>query len=118
VKRFEFTESGHEQPVEVQPGLEEFLNDPALRGDASDEEIGFLKSLRPPAKRPTPLYYYRELQNLRDPLHFHPAPGKPGTIQERASQANRTRQRAPVQRKRKTVVRASARGTRNKKQRA
>jgi hypothetical protein len=21
-------------------------------------------------KRPSPIYYYRELQNLRDPLHF------------------------------------------------
>ena len=24
--------------------------------------------------RATPLYYYRELQNLRDPLHFHRGP--------------------------------------------
>ncbi len=30
----------------------------------------FLKSLRFEEKRPTPLYYYRELQNLRDPLNF------------------------------------------------
>jgi len=28
--------------------------------------------LRFKGKRPTPLYYYRELQNLRDPLHFAP----------------------------------------------
>jgi hypothetical protein len=34
------------------------------------EEIEFLKKLRFNGKRPTPLYYYRELQNLRDPLHF------------------------------------------------
>ena len=26
------------------------------------------------SKRPTALYYYRELQNLRDPLNFQPAP--------------------------------------------
>jgi hypothetical protein len=26
--------------------------------------------LRFKGKRPTPLYYYRALQNLRDPLHF------------------------------------------------
>jgi hypothetical protein len=26
--------------------------------------------LRFKEKRPGPLYYYRELQNLRDPLHF------------------------------------------------
>ena len=34
------------------------------------EEITFLKRLRFGGKQPTPLYYYRELQNLRDPLHF------------------------------------------------
>jgi hypothetical protein len=35
------------------------------------EELAFLKRLRFKGKRPTPLYYYRELQGLRDPLHFH-----------------------------------------------
>jgi hypothetical protein len=29
-----------------------------------------LKTLRFQMRRPAPLYYYRELQNLRDPLHF------------------------------------------------
>jgi len=29
-----------------------------------------LQALRFKDRRPTPLYYYRELQNLRDPLHF------------------------------------------------
>ena len=29
-----------------------------------------LKLLRFRDRRPTPIYYYRELQNLRDPLHF------------------------------------------------
>jgi hypothetical protein len=29
-----------------------------------------LKSLKFRGRRPTALYYYRELQNLRDPLHF------------------------------------------------
>jgi len=41
-----------------------------LRGDATPEEIAFLKRLPFTRKRPTALYYYRELQNLRDPLHF------------------------------------------------
>jgi hypothetical protein len=36
----------------------------------TEQEIDFLKKLRFNGKRPTPLYYYRELQNLRDPLHF------------------------------------------------
>jgi hypothetical protein len=41
-----------------------------VSGDATEEEIEFLKRLRLNGKHPTPLYYYRELQNLRDPLHF------------------------------------------------
>ncbi len=47
-----------------------FLRDSSLSGGATEEEIEFLKKLRFKGKRPTPLYYYRELQNLRDPLHF------------------------------------------------
>ena len=35
------------------------------------EEIEFLRALKFTHKRPTALYYYRELQSLRDPLHFH-----------------------------------------------
>jgi len=50
--------------------LKAFLEDPSLWGDAKVEEIEFLRKLRFSHKRPTPLYYYRELQNLRDPLHF------------------------------------------------
>ncbi len=73
-KRFEFVES--EASVEEEPGLREFLRDASLRGDATPEEIAFLKKLRFKGKRPTPLYYYRELQNLRDPLHFLGAPAK------------------------------------------
>jgi hypothetical protein len=34
------------------------------------EETEFLRRLRFAGRRPTALYYYRELQNLRDPLHF------------------------------------------------
>jgi transcriptional regulator with XRE-family HTH domain len=68
-KRFEFVEREPGQPEE-QPALKEFLRDSSLSGDATEEEIEFLKELRFKGKRPTPLYYYRELQNLRDPLHF------------------------------------------------
>jgi hypothetical protein len=53
----------------LEPGLNEFLNDASLSA-AVKEEIDFLKKLRFNGKRPTPLYYYRELQNLRDPLYF------------------------------------------------
>jgi len=71
VKRFQFIEREADQPVVEESGLKEFLRDPALSGSATAEELAFLKRLRFKGKRPTALYYYRELQNLRDPLHFH-----------------------------------------------
>ena len=70
VKRFEFVERQDDQDVVEEPGLNGFLQDPALSGTATEAEVLFLKRLRFNGKRPTPLYYYRELQNLRDPLHF------------------------------------------------
>jgi transcriptional regulator with XRE-family HTH domain len=70
LKRFEFVEIAAEQDTGIEPGLEQFLKDKTLSGDATDEEIEFLKRLRFKRRRPAPLYYYRELQNLRDPLHF------------------------------------------------
>jgi hypothetical protein len=69
-KKFEFVEREPAPPVDEEPGLQAFLQDPSLRGDATAEEIEFLKKLKFTRNRPTPLYYYRELQNLRDPLHF------------------------------------------------
>jgi transcriptional regulator with XRE-family HTH domain len=69
-KRFEFVETEPAQPSGGEPGLKAFLKDAALSGDVTQEEIEFLKRLRFKQKRPAPLYYYRELQNLRDPLHF------------------------------------------------
>jgi transcriptional regulator with XRE-family HTH domain len=70
-KRFEFVEREPVSSLEDEPGLEAFLQDRSLNGDATAEEIEFLRKLRFTRNRPTPLYYYRELQNLRDPLHFH-----------------------------------------------
>ena len=70
VKKLEFVEKEPEQPFDEEPGLKKFLRDTRLSGDASDEEIEFLRKLRFKTGRPTPLYYYRELQSLRDPLHF------------------------------------------------
>ena len=72
-KRFEFVERETAPLVDEEPGLRAFLQDPSLRGDASTEEIRFLKKLQFTRHRPTPLYYYRELQNLRDPLNFRRA---------------------------------------------
>jgi transcriptional regulator with XRE-family HTH domain len=71
-KRFEFVEQEPHQSLALEPGFEQFLNDKSLSGDATEEEIQFLKTLRFRVRRPAPLYYYRELQNLRDPLHFAP----------------------------------------------
>jgi len=71
VKRFEFVQREAGQPVVEEPGLKQFLQDSALSGSATEEELAFLKRLRFKGKRPTALYYYRELQNFRDPLHFH-----------------------------------------------
>jgi transcriptional regulator with XRE-family HTH domain len=70
LKRFEFVERTPEGPFDEEQGLKEFLQDASLSGGATEEEIEFLKRLRFKRKRPTPLYYYRELQSLRDPLHF------------------------------------------------
>jgi transcriptional regulator with XRE-family HTH domain len=70
VRRFEFMEREPDQLFGEEPGLSEFLENPALSGTATEDEVALLKRLRFKGKRPTPLYYYRELQNLRDPLHF------------------------------------------------
>jgi transcriptional regulator with XRE-family HTH domain len=69
-KRFEFVEREAAAPGSEEAGFQAFLHDPSMKGDATAEEIEFLKKLRFARKRPTALYYYRELQNLRDPLHF------------------------------------------------
>jgi transcriptional regulator with XRE-family HTH domain len=73
VKRFGFVEREADQLFVEAPGLREFLEDPALSGTATEVEVQFLKRLKLQGKRPTALYYYRELQNLRDPLHFRTA---------------------------------------------
>lgn len=73
LRRFEFVE--REEPSAVERGLQQFLEDPSLSGDVTEEEIEFLRALRFRGREPAPLYYYRELQNLRDPLHFRTTPG-------------------------------------------
>lgn len=78
VTRFEFAER---QPAEdaVEPALEEFLRNTTMSGNITEEEVNFLRGLKFNGRRPSPLYYYRELQSLRDPLHFPAAePSLPG----------------------------------------
>jgi len=74
-RRFEFVETQPARSSGDEPGLNEFLKDASLSGTVSLEEIEFLRLLRFQGKRPTPLYYYRELQNLRDPVHFRAVEG-------------------------------------------
>lgn len=68
--KFQFVETDADPSPEEEPGFKEFLLNEAMSGDVSGEELEFLKALRFRQKRPTPLYFYRELQSLRDPLHF------------------------------------------------
>ena len=70
LKQFAFMERAPEDSGDQEPGLEAFLKDASLSGEATEEDIAFLKRLKFKGKRPTFLYYYREWQNLRDPLHF------------------------------------------------
>ncbi len=70
LKRFDFVEHESQPAFAIEPGFEQFLTDKSLSGDATEEEIEFLKMLKFRGRRPAALYYYRELQSLRDPLHF------------------------------------------------
>jgi len=71
LRKVDYVES--DGPREEEPGLKEFLQNAAMSGDLSQEETTFLRDLKFKKARPTALYYYRELQNLRDPLNFREA---------------------------------------------
>jgi transcriptional regulator with XRE-family HTH domain len=86
--RFQFVETRGMPAADEEPGLREFLRNPGMSGDASDEEIDFLKSLKFLRQGPSALYYYRELQSLRDPLHF-PASPKSGKFPRRGERRTR-----------------------------
>lgn len=72
IKKFEFREVPPIPVVEMQQGWKDFLNDAKLSAGITEDETLFLRSLRFDGKCPSALYYYRELQNLRDPLNFLP----------------------------------------------
>ena len=78
-RRFQFLERPVADRRQREPGLSAFLADRSLSGSATPEEIDFLSELRFKKGRPTALYYYRELQSLRDPLHFRPDHTGPAT---------------------------------------
>jgi len=96
--RFQFVETSDLPPADEEPGLREFLRTPGMSGDASEEEINFLKSLKFVQPGPSALYYYRELQSLRDPLHF-PASPKNGKFPRRgARRTGNEKQSTPAKR--------------------
>jgi hypothetical protein len=70
LKQFEFVERDPAGPKFQEPGLKEFLQDTSLSADLTQDELAFLRRLKFDDRKPNALYYYRELQNLRDPLHF------------------------------------------------
>jgi transcriptional regulator with XRE-family HTH domain len=90
-KKFAFIEKQPETASDGEPGLKEFLEPSPFSEGITEEEIDYLKSLRLNGRHPTPLFYYRELQNLRDPLHFRASMGEEsGTpVVTRASEAPR-----------------------------
>jgi transcriptional regulator with XRE-family HTH domain len=69
-KKFEFVETEAALPYGEEPGFREFLENESLKANATPDEIDFLRRMKFRGKRPAALYYYRALQNLRDPLHF------------------------------------------------
>jgi len=68
---FTFVESTATDESGEEPGLAEFLSDPQLSGDVTEEEARLLGKQSFGGWRPTKIYFYRALQALRDPLHFH-----------------------------------------------
>ncbi len=70
LRRFAFIELSPEQPTEDSEGLSELLSDNMGSLEITDEEIEILRGLKIRGRKPNSLFYYRELQNLRDPLHF------------------------------------------------
>lgn len=68
---FTFAEGQPSEDTASQAALAEFLEEPQLENPVTEEEARLLRCHRFGAKTPTTLYYYRALQNLRDPLHFH-----------------------------------------------
>jgi transcriptional regulator with XRE-family HTH domain len=111
--KFQFIETEVDPLPEQQPGFTEFLHNKAMSEDASGEELEFLKSLRFLQKRPTALYYYRELQSLRDPLHFRENSGS--AIQKRGDVGQVEKQRQTESRRSAVRRWAKNRGNRSKR---
>ena len=90
--RFQFNEVEAGVASMQEPGFQEFLRNAAMSGDATAEEVDFLKSLKFRGHRPTALYFYRELQSLRDPLHFAGVTATPASGRRDSSKADKQTQ--------------------------
>ncbi len=98
IARFRYAEASAFPGAEEEPGFKDFLRNPGMSGGASDEELAFLKSLKFHRLRPSALYYYRELQSLRDPLHF-PSSSTPGkSLRRDTRRIGNASQRSPGKR--------------------
>jgi transcriptional regulator with XRE-family HTH domain len=103
-KKLEFREAEPELSPAMEPGLAAFLKDAKWSADLTEEETAFLKGLTFNGRRPSSLYFYRELQNLRDPLHFLPSSSqkRPETAGNKAAGASPVRRKTSVQRRRRS----------------
>jgi len=72
-RKFAFIEKDADGVDGDEPGLAALIADATLGGDVTLKEVEFLRRLRFKGKRPNALFYYRVLQALRDPVHFHTA---------------------------------------------
>ena len=82
-KKLGFREAEPEFVFEMQLGLKESLGNAKLSAGITEEEAAFLTGLGFNGKRPSSLCYYRDLQNLRDPLNFLPLSTGKRSKQER-----------------------------------
>ena len=70
-REFHFQEAVKPERTVDEPGLRAFLRDATLNAGATPAEIEFLRGIRfADNQHPTAIFYYRTLQNLRDPLNF------------------------------------------------
>ncbi|GAC1437306.1 MAG: hypothetical protein NVSMB68_09230 [Thermoanaerobaculia bacterium] len=70
-REFRFQETPKPPRIADEPGLRAFLRDANLSSGATAAETDFMRRMQfPGGEHPTALFYYRTLQNLRDPLNF------------------------------------------------
>ena len=96
-KKFEFIEREDGRRHGEEPGFKRFIEDRTLSGDATEAEIEFLKKLRFDGRRPTPLYYYREITKPERPAPFSLARGHELAEKQRPAGATRAKMEMSVE---------------------